>query len=113
MSRKIVNPRGHAWVNARRAVQYLSLIAFLSLFLMTRQGGWNGATVNLPLRLDPLAMLAHSLAGRTLLSGATLALLTILLTLIAGRAWCGWLCPLGTILDLFPLKAPVLPIYLP
>ncbi len=104
MSRKIVNPRGHAWVNARRAVQYLSLIAFLSLFLMTRQGGWDGATVNLPLRLDPLAMLAHSLAGRTLLSGATLALLTILLTLIAGRAWCGWLCPLGTILDLFPLK---------
>ena len=26
------------------------------------------------------------------------------LTLALGRVWCGWLCPLGTLLDLFPLR---------
>ena len=24
------------------------------------------------------------------------------LTLVVGRAWCGWICPLGTLLDLLP-----------
>jgi ferredoxin len=27
-----------------------------------------------------------------------------MLTLALGRVWCGWLCPLGTTLDLFPLR---------
>ncbi|MFN2166502.1 MAG: 4Fe-4S binding protein, partial [Anaerolineae bacterium] len=31
-------------------------------------------------------------------------LLTMALTLIAGRAWCGWICPLGTLLDLMPSR---------
>jgi polyferredoxin len=56
------------------------------------------------MRLDPLAVLAHLLASRTLLIGSALALLTVGLTLALGRAWCGWLCPLGTTLDLFPLR---------
>ena len=55
------------------------------------------------MRLDPLAMLAHALSSRTFLVGSTLALLVLLLTLVCGRAWCGWLCPLGTLLDLFSL----------
>ncbi|MHC4244644.1 MAG: 4Fe-4S binding protein [Planctomycetota bacterium] len=33
-----------------------------------------------------------------------LALLTVALTITFGRAWCGWLCPLCTVLDLFSLK---------
>jgi polyferredoxin len=32
-------------------------------------------------------------------------LIVVLLTLVFGRAWCGWLCPLGTTLDLFPLRS--------
>ena len=31
-----------------------------------------------------------------------LARLIACLTLIVGRAWCGWLCPLGTLLDVIP-----------
>jgi polyferredoxin len=60
--------------------------------------------VNIPMRLDPLAVLAHLLASRTFLVGSTLALITVALTLALGRVWCGWLCPLGTTLDLFPLR---------
>jgi ferredoxin len=49
-------------------------------------------------------MLAHAFATRTLLVGSLLAVIVLVLTLIFGRAWCGWLCPLGTVLDLFTLK---------
>jgi ferredoxin len=31
-------------------------------------------------------------------------LITILLTIVFGRAWRGWLCPLGAVLDFFPFK---------
>ncbi|MGE5221964.1 MAG: 4Fe-4S binding protein [Omnitrophica WOR_2 bacterium] len=92
------------WVSLRKSVQYLALLVFFALFLASRQDGWQGDLVNLPMRLDPLAMLAHMLASRTFLAGSALALLTILLTLVFGRAWCSWLCPLGTVLDLFSLK---------
>ena len=85
-------------------VQYVSLSAFLLFFLLSKQGGWPGELVNIPMRLDPLLMLAHLLSSRTFLTGSTLALVVILTTVVFGRAWCGWVCPLGTMLDIFPLK---------
>ena len=91
------------WVTARKAVQGLALILFIGLFIWSQRGGWPATTVNLPMRLDPLLMLAQSLASRTLLAGSVVALIFLLLSLVFGRAWCGWLCPLGTTLDLFPL----------
>ena len=92
------------WITARKIVQYLSLAVFILLFLLSKQGGWPGDLVNLPMRLDPLLMLSHLLSGRIFLLGSTLALLTLLATLVFGRAWCGWVCPLGTVLDIFPLN---------
>jgi polyferredoxin len=89
------------WVPLRKAVQGLALVAFLVLFVWSRRGGWPPSIVNVPLRLDPLAMLAHLLSSRTVLVGSSLALLVLLLTLVRGRMWCGWLCPLGTVLDIF------------
>jgi polyferredoxin len=92
------------WTALRRFVQYVALLAFVVLFVWSRRGGWSGSVVNVPMRLDPLAMLAHGLASRTFLVGSALALITVGLTLVLGRAWCGWLCPLGTTLDLIPLR---------
>jgi polyferredoxin len=94
----------HRWVLARSLVQYLSLAVFIYLFLMTTRNGLPANVVNIPMRLDPLLMLSNLLAGRTFLLASTLALLTVLLTIIFGRAWCGWLCPLGTTLDIFSFK---------
>jgi polyferredoxin len=93
-----------AWVTARKLVQYASLLAFVLFFLLSKQQNWPADLANLPMRLDPLLMLAHLLSSRTFLLGSSLALLAILLTLILGRAWCGWICPLGTVLDIFSLK---------
>jgi len=55
------------------------------------------------MRLDPLLVLSHLLASRTFLAGSALALIIIFVTLLFGRAWCGWLCPMGTTLDLISL----------
>ena len=92
------------WVTARKVVQYSTLVIFIVLFIWSQKDGWPGNVVNIPMRLDPLLMLAHLLVSRTLLAGSALALIILLLSLIFGRAWCGWICPLGTTLDLFPLR---------
>jgi len=92
------------WVTARRLVQAVALMTFVALFVWSRRGGWPAWLVNAPMRLDPLAMLAHFLASRTFLAGSALALSVVVLSLVLGRVWCGWLCPLGTILDWFPLR---------
>jgi polyferredoxin len=95
--------RGGPWVAARKIVQYLAFAVFMALFIGSRQGGWAGDIVNIPMRLDPLLILSHLLASRTFLGGSSLALIIVLVTLLFGRAWCGWLCPLGTTLDLVVL----------
>jgi polyferredoxin len=65
-----------------------------------RRGAWNPQIINLPIRLDPLTALANAIASRTWLATSSLALVILLLSVFLGRAWCGWLCPLGTTIDL-------------
>jgi polyferredoxin len=91
-------------VTLRHVVQYVALFVFVALFVWSRRGGWPGILVNFPMRLDPLAMLAHGLSSRTVLAGSALALITVALTLGLGRVWCGWLCPMGTLLDVLSLR---------
>ncbi len=98
----------------RRASQVFFLGVFLVLFLWSRRefylnpslvSGFKEKLVNLPLQLDPLVMIAQFLASRTLVAGALLALITVAITLLLGRVWCGWFCPVGTVLDWIPLRS--------
>lgn len=95
---------GVQWHRLRQVVQYVSLLLFLYLFLATVQ--WVSAflPVDLFFRLDLLAALSSTLAGRSFPLRFAPAGLVLLLTLALGRAWCGWLCPLGTVLDLARLR---------
>ena len=48
------------------------------------------------------------LASREWIPRLALSLATVAVTLIVGRAWCGWICPLGTLLERlsFPCTTP-------
>lgn len=91
--------RGRRLRRLRRLVQSLILLIFVvSLWRLSAPGEW---LVNPALffQADPLAMLATAVAERTWLPGLGLTCGVILATLVLGRVWCGWLCPLGTALD--------------
>jgi polyferredoxin len=92
------------WTTLRKTVQILALILFFAFFVGSHAGRITGDLASLPFRLDPLIALTNLLASRTFLAGSALALITLGITLLAGRAWCGWLCPLGTLLDFFSLS---------
>jgi len=87
------------WRRIRQGVQILAFLLFLALFVYTNAQRPRGFWADIFSRLDPLLMLTASLAGRALVSGFLLAGFTLLLTLLFGRVWCGWLCPLGTLLE--------------
>ena len=92
-----MSPR--AWRRLRQTVQVVSLALFLALFVYTSAQLPRQFWTDLYSRLDPLLMLSATLAGRALVAGLALACLTLLLTVVFGRVWCGWLCPLGTVLE--------------
>jgi polyferredoxin len=81
-----------SWLSLRTAVQVIAFLLFIVLFLNWRP---------LLMRLDPLAMLANLISSRTFEALSAIALIMVALALVTGRAWCGWLCPLGTVLDWF------------
>lgn len=87
--------RWRFWRQSAQAIfltLFLGAIVFSCLGIVPEVGSWL-------LRLDLLAGLSAMLAGRVLLPAFLPALGLVLLTLLLGRAWCGWLCPLGTLLE--------------
>ena len=97
--RRLRRLRLSRWSLTRKTVQALSLLLFLGIFVAAARGlpAWQ---VQALMQIDPLLMLANLLASRTFQAAALLGLVTLFLTLVFGRAWCGWLCPLGTLIDL-------------
>jgi MauM/NapG family ferredoxin protein len=81
----------------RRFYQGFFLLLFLaSLFLMTEEG-IRRFPVRLVLELDPLSALAVLASSWVLPAGLAVALVVVALTVLFGRAFCGWICPLGTL----------------
>ena len=88
-----------------RTVRRISQVFFLVLFLwfsITASMGtqfWQlrGWPVNIFLQMDPLVGLGTILTTGTLYAGSAWALAAVVLTVIVGRFFCGWVCPFGTI----------------
>lgn len=92
----------------RQLVQWLLLALFVFLFVQMRASGvrtrWGGGSpipVNLFSLSDPLLALCAMVTARKLIPAFVFALGTVVLTLVVGRVWCGWICPVGTVLDLY------------
>ena len=94
------------WRRIRQAVQVLALLLFLYLLVGTRQESSTFLPHDLFFRLDPLVGISAMVAGREWLGSLALGGVTLLLAFVVGRAWCGWICPLGTILDWTPARRP-------
>jgi polyferredoxin len=87
------------WRRMRQVAQILALLLFLYIFIYASFPSPQRAWAALPYRLNPLIALTSTLAGRAWIGGFGLALLTLFLTLVFGRVWCGWICPMGTLLQ--------------
>ena len=53
------------------------------------------------LAIDPLASLSIALASRTWIATLSCATVLLLVCLLIPRGFCGYLCPLGTLIDIF------------
>jgi polyferredoxin len=58
-------------------------------------------------RFDPLINIVTSISQRVILPGVLVSLALVFLTLILGRFFCGWVCPLGTVIDMCGGKSPL------
>lgn len=85
----------------RRTSQVLIFAVFVFLFLNTeyKDSDILPYAVNIFLRIDPLVAAAATVASRALITLLWPALIVVLLTLVFGRFFCGWVCPLGAVLD--------------
>jgi polyferredoxin len=88
-----------------RTTRRISQVFFSLLFIWfcvaaTLGEAWwqlRGWPVNWFLELDPLVGLATLLTTGTLYAGLLWGLATLILTIILGRFFCGWICPFGAL----------------
>jgi polyferredoxin len=88
-------------VTTRRICQIFFLFLFIWFCIVTTLGDrwWQlrGWPVNWIIQLDPLVGLTTLLTTRTVYAGLLWGLATVVLTIVLGRFFCGWICPFGTI----------------
>ena len=88
--------------NFRRITQAAFLLLFFFLFIQTESKGSDelGYPVKFFLDFDPLILITTLLSAHTIQAAFYLSLVVIVITMVFGRVFCGWACPLGTLNNL-------------
>ena len=104
-------PRTSALVWLRRCCQTFFVLLFFYLFLQTVYKPINetGRGLTLFFQLDPLTGLSSGLGTWSIGSGLLLGGITLVVTLLAGRWFCGWVCPFGALHNLCTSLRPQRP----
>lgn len=85
----------------RKTSQTVTFILFALLIVFTVYPFAEKLPVDFFLRLDPLVALVSMIGSWAIISTMLLSLILLILTLLFGRFFCGYICPLGTIIDFF------------
>ncbi|RLE06330.1 MAG: (4Fe-4S)-binding protein [Candidatus Aminicenantes bacterium] len=87
---------------ARIISQLLFFSLFFILLLQTRFPGEDYiGNVEIFFHFDPLIGLTSFLASHLIFSAFLFSIITLVLTLLLGRVFCGWICPFGAIQQFF------------
>ncbi len=78
--------------------QFITFILFGSGILFSGTTYWP-LPEEVFFRLDPLITIVISASSGILIAGVVLSGLMVILTVIFGRFFCSWICPLGTLID--------------
>jgi len=85
---------------ARRLSQVFFLCLFIYILWSTTYPLKGIFSPALFFKFNPLVTIITSLSERIILSGVIFSLCMLMLTIILGRFFCGWVCPLGTVIDI-------------
>jgi polyferredoxin len=96
---------GSRWQRGRRISQIFFLLLFVMLLVFTALRAMPGTTSDIhlrgPVRLffewDPLVALTNAIASHALYRGLLWSLIILVPTILFGRFFCGWICPMGTL----------------
>ena len=86
-------------LRARRISQILFFAFFLYLFFQAAFPYKKFIPSDIFLRSSPLVAIATFLATKQFISTFIIGLIVLALSIALGRYFCGWICPLGTIID--------------
>src|SRR4030042_396766 len=110
--RSVLKKLGPTWLLTpwRRFAQALCLILFLVLFFYfswpyrydyNSENAIHSPQLELFLVLDPLVGISTALAAKALVWSLTMAVIVLLICVVFPRWFCGYVCPMGTLIDLF------------
>jgi MauM/NapG family ferredoxin protein len=83
----------------RRLSQTVTFLLFIGIFLFTQYPNAEKFPLDAFLRLDPLVATVAMIGSRVIITTMLWAGVMIALTFVFGRFFCGYICPLGTLID--------------